>query len=60
MFVIYPLSAGPATEIGHRLHWPYSYEVAYNAIYAPLLWLCRVCPPVNGFYAWYLRAIGVY
>jgi len=60
VFMVYPLSVAPAIEIGHQLHWPYAYEAVFNVVYAPILWLCKICPPANSLYAWYLRAVGVY
>ena len=50
LLAVHVLSAGPATVLQERA---IVSEKAILVVYAPLIWLCEHCEPVEKFLDWY-------
>ena len=49
LFVLYPLSIGPAEWLWRHGFIPDAIQPFVRTIYAPLVWLAELCPPIGEF-----------
>jgi hypothetical protein len=53
VFIVYPLSAGPAIMLNARYNKGLS--PSWAPVFAPLFWICDHCPPLEVALQWYLE-----